>query len=130
MWSHYNYFIADIANPEIENPAGNYDIIICDAPCTGSGTWSRTPDQLYFFKENLIGEFSSRQKKIVTNILPHLKDGGLFFYITCSVFKKENEAVADFIQEQSGLQLLDMQLLKGYDKKADTMFVAVFKKSK
>lgn len=124
----YNYFIADISKEGSKIPYNTYDVIICDVPCTGSGTWSRTPDQLYFFKENALEEYSSLQKKIAASAMPHLKKGGIFFYITCSVFKMENEVNAAFIQEQFNLQLMEMQLLKGYEKKADSMFVAVFKK--
>ena len=47
-------------------------------------------------------------------------------YITCSVFKKENEEVVDFIQQQHGLKLQEKKLLKGYDEKADTLFAALF----
>jgi 16S rRNA (cytosine967-C5)-methyltransferase len=103
-----------------------YQLIVCDAPCTGSGTWSRTPENLFFFKTEQIDEYAERQRKIVSNVIPHLQKDGLFIYITCSVFKKENEDVANFIKEQFHLQLLHMELLKGYDKKADCMFVAVF----
>jgi 16S rRNA (cytosine967-C5)-methyltransferase len=44
------------------------------------------------------------------------------------VFKNENEDMVNFIKEKFHLQLLQMELLKGYDEKADSMFVAVFKK--
>lgn len=124
----YEHFVADISNHEKKSPAGLYDIIICDAPCTGSGTWSRTPEQLYFFDPATIDEYASLQKKIATNVLPHLKNNGLFFYITCSVFKKENEDVVQHLKQQPGMQLLEMKSLYGYDMKADSMFVAVFKK--
>ena len=73
-------------------------------------------------------EFNALQKKITTNVLPHLRRGGLFIYITCSVFKSENELMADFIRDHLGCDLIHLQLLKGYDKKADTMFVAVVRK--
>ena len=102
-----------------------YEIIIADVPCTGSGTWSRTPEQLYFFDEKEIERFATLQKKIVSNVIPQLQPGGTFIYITCSVFKKENEGVVAFIKEKLYLQLKQMEVLKGYDKKADTMFVAV-----
>ena len=73
--------------------------------------------------------FSVLQKKIVSNVIPQLKDGGYFLYITCSVFKKENEEVADFILQQfPSLQLIKKELLVGYNKKADTMFGVLFKK--
>jgi 16S rRNA (cytosine967-C5)-methyltransferase len=105
-----------------------YSVIICDAPCTGSGTWSRTPEQLYFFKQKTIDVYAGLQQQIVSNIIPHLQAGGIFIYITCSVFKKENEGMVNFIKEKFHLQLVQMELLKGYDKKADSMFTAVFKK--
>ena len=124
----YKYFIADICNADFKPGELNFDLIICDAPCSGSGTWSRTPEQLCFFKQPTIEEYSSLQKKIITNVLPHLQTGGLFVYITCSIFKNENEVIAAFIAENFNCKLLHLQLLKGYDKKADNMFVAVFRK--
>jgi 16S rRNA (cytosine967-C5)-methyltransferase len=52
----------------------NFELIICDAPCTGSGTWSRTPEQLYFFDEKKIEQYALLQKKIVSTIIPRLKE--------------------------------------------------------
>jgi 16S rRNA (cytosine967-C5)-methyltransferase len=124
----YKYFIADIGNARFTPPASNYQLIICDAPCTGSGTWGRTPEQLCFFNSSGIKEFSDKQKRIVNNVVPHLVEGGIFVYITCSVFKEENEAIASFIKDTFKIKLLHQEILKGFDKKADTMFVAVFKK--
>jgi len=127
----YDYFIGDLERnilPEMADAP--FPIIVCDAPCTGSGTWGRTPEQLYFFKKNQIAEYAARQKKIVSNAIPHLAPGGLFFYITCSVFRKENEEVAAFIEKQFSLLPVHRELLKGWDKKADSMFVAVFRKEK
>lgn len=103
-----------------------FSIIVCDAPCTGSGTWSRTPEQISFFQPSAIENYSTRQKRIVQNVTGNLEPAGLFFYITCSVFKKENEEVVDFIQKKCNLRLLEMKYLEGYEIQADTLFVAVF----
>jgi 16S rRNA (cytosine967-C5)-methyltransferase len=123
---HYDSFVADLAEGAPGNHA--YDAIICDAPCTGSGTWSRTPEQLCFFKPAAITEYAQLQKKIITHAITQLKPGGIFYYITCSVFTQENEDNVAFAQ-QLGLQLLDAQLIAGWEKQADSMFVAVFRKS-
>ncbi len=137
----YNYFLGDLNKADFQFPditakgkdntqgLNTYQMIICDAPCTGSGTWSRTPENLYYFKPETIEVYAARQKQIVKNIIPCLQKNGLLFYITCSVFKQENEEVAEFIKNNFLLQLVHMELLKGYDKKADSMFVAVFKKN-
>ena len=124
----YQFFTTDITNDVVVSKATSYDIIICDAPCTGSGTWSRTPEQLHFFNESSIDVYSNKQKKIVQNILSHLKPGGLLFYITCSVFEKENDAIVNYIKVQFNLEVLQSHYLYGYDKNADSMFVAVCRK--
>ena len=124
----YKYFIADISQADFKQEELKPDLIICDAPCSGSGTWSRTPEQLCFFKKQTIAEYSSLQKKIITNAFPYLQSGGVFIYITCSVFKQENQMITAFIEANCNGKLLHQQLLKGYDVKADNMFVAVFQK--
>ena len=100
-------------------------IIIADVPCTGSGTWGRTPEQLVYFEPGKIDEYAALQKDIVSNVIPHLRPGGHLLYITCSVFKKENEEVVSFLKEKFHLQPVKMELLKGYHMKADTMFAAL-----
>lgn len=125
--TNYESFVIDLANKSaIRNLKS--EIIIADVPCSGSGTWSRTPEQLYFFQKRKIEEFSALQKRIVSTAIPQLQPGGSFVYITCSVFKKENEEVVTFIKENFHLKLKQMEVLKGYDKKADSMFVALFEK--
>jgi 16S rRNA (cytosine967-C5)-methyltransferase len=131
----YQALLTDLStsNLDIQHlPAGRqgstFDIIITDVPCTGSGTWSRTPEQLYYFDPHQIERFSALQKKIVQHAIPHLKQGGFLLYCTCSVFKQENEEVVRFIEEQYPLQLLRKELFTGYAMKADTLFGAVFQK--
>ena len=126
---NYKSFVADISSKNYQPQTTNHKLIIADVPCSGSGTWSRTPEQLYFFDEIEIEKYSSLQKSIISNAIPHLTPGGSFFYITCSVFKRENEEVVDFIKEKFNLQLKQMELLKGYEKRADSMFIAVFERS-
>lgn len=125
----YNYFVADVTEPtNLQSSLGStsFDLVICDAPCSGSGTWSRTPEQLLFFKKEALMRYSNLQKNIVLNAIPYVKKGGYFLYITCSVFQKENEEVVEFIQHQTNLQLIKMELLEGYEQKADSMFAALF----
>jgi 16S rRNA (cytosine967-C5)-methyltransferase len=128
---NYHSFIIDLLNflPQFPIPNSQFHLILCDIPCTGSGTWGRTPEQLYYFDKKKIEEYAVLQKKIVSNVLPYLKPGGHFLYITCSVYKKENEAIVDFIKENFRFQLIKSEVLKGYDKKADTMFAALLQKT-
>lgn len=122
----YEAFTADLLKDNTALPQKKHDLIICDAPCTGSGTWVRSPEQLSFFTLKNIDEYAVMQKIIASTAINYLKKEGLFFYITCSVFKKENEEVVAYLQKKFHLHILQMEYLKGYEVQADTMFVAVF----
>jgi len=109
-------------DPELANYA--FDGIILDAPCSGSGTWGRTPEMISQFEGQKIIFFQRLQQNIAANVVKYLKPGKPLIYITCSAFKAENEAAVDFLIKEVGLKLEQQTVLKGYENKADTMFVA------
>ncbi|QEC52722.1 16S rRNA (cytosine967-C5)-methyltransferase [Anseongella ginsenosidimutans] len=102
----------------------SFDGIILDAPCSGSGTWGRSPEMRAAFKEEHIKEFRSLQERLVKNVLPYLKPGSPLVYITCSVFREENEQLVEAVCQAGELEVEEQALLKGYEYSADTMFVA------
>ena len=122
----YQSHVINLSNSKLKT--SNFKLVICDAPCSGSGTWSRTPEQLYYFSKDKISEYASLQKKIVANVISNIEENGYLLYITCSIFKKENEEIVAMIEKEYGLQLVKSELLKGYSMKADSMFGALFKK--
>lgn len=124
----YKSFQLDLGNGQsvLDSP---FDVIIADVPCTGSGTWGRTPEQLTYFEASKIQEYADLQRTIVSNAIPLLKPGGFLVYITCSVFKKENENNVEYLIDEFDLEEVDGGLLKGYDQKADSMFVSVLKRA-
>lgn len=115
-----------ILNLETESLSADemFDGIIVDAPCTGSGTWARSPEWLAFFNPDLVNKYSEKQRKIVGNVIKHLKKNSPLVYITCSVFTNENEDNLKYFSENYNLSLKSSAYIKGYDKGADTLFVA------
>lgn len=101
-----------------------FDGILLDAPCSGAGTWGRTPEMLYFFEEYKVENYVKLQKAIAENVVKYLKPGKPLIYMTCSVFKAENEDVVNYLLAKFPLKLESMELIKGYNDKADSMFVA------
>lgn len=127
----YQSLITDLSKPitASELAGMQFDLIICDAPCSGSGTWGRTPEQLTQFSDQQIIDFQQLQQQIVQNALPKLRNNGYLLYITCSVFEAENEAMIPFMESSFPfMKLIEHTTINGYDLKADTMFAALFKK--
>ena len=122
----FRKFAADLSKGSSLSPEEKFTVIIADVPCSGSGTWARTPEQIFGFEQTQISDFATLQQNIVSAILPHLKQGGLFVYITCSVFRQENEDQLAYIQQTGNLKLVHAEYLKGYESAADTMYVALF----
>lgn len=111
------------------NPFGTekkFDGILADVPCTGSGTWARTPEQMAVFSMDKLNAMVQLQRSILQSLLPLLKPGGCLIYITCSVFAAENEDQREWLQE-NGLQLLDEQLFQGSTENADTLYRLVLR---
>ncbi|PSL25495.1 16S rRNA (cytosine967-C5)-methyltransferase [Chitinophaga ginsengisoli] len=121
---HYESVVMDLTAPVTSSVIKDrrFDHIILDAPCSGSGTWGRTPESLSFFSEKQITEYQQLQKKIAANVVQLLKPGGTLIYITCSVFRKENEEVVKFLEEGSGLKIQEGGVIAGYEQRADSMF--------
>jgi 16S rRNA (cytosine967-C5)-methyltransferase len=102
-----------------------FDGIIVDAPCTGSGTWARTPERIVQVDENNVQYFSDLQFTITDNAIQFLKKGKDLLYITCSAFALENEKVIERLQAKHHVCIKEMKYMEGYEEKADTMFVAL-----
>jgi len=105
-----------------------FDTIICDVPCSGSGTWRRNPEMISGFSADELSIYTKRQRKIVENALMFLKPGGKLIYLTCSVFSAENEENVHFFSDQKGLHEISEEYCGGYNKDADFIYRAVLRK--
>jgi 16S rRNA (cytosine967-C5)-methyltransferase len=105
-------------------PTENLSGIIADVPCSGSGTWSHTPERLLMFSENELERYRELQRKIIQNLVQFLKPGMPLVYITCSVFKKENEDNLDYFTSTFPLEVIKSGYIDGVSHDADTLFAA------
>ncbi len=89
-----------VARPQQLAPlAEQMDLVLVDAPCTGSGTWRRRPDAKWRLTDRQLDARRKEQASILDTVVPYVRPGGRLVYITCSVFAGENtEQVFAFLE--------------------------------
>jgi 16S rRNA (cytosine967-C5)-methyltransferase len=121
------YVRADIHNVElrsleedrhkkwIRRQAEKFDVVLVDAPCSGTGTWRRNPDMRWrdLTKEQkgqpTLEEIMSTQAYILDRVAPYVKKGGALVYATCSLLEQENEEqIARFLDAHPEFSVEDL----------------------
>jgi 16S rRNA (cytosine967-C5)-methyltransferase len=78
--------------------AAGADLVLIDAPCTGTGVWRRNPDAKWRIRPGALAERQKEQVEVLARAAPLVKPGGRIAYVTCSVLEEENGAqVRDFL---------------------------------
>ncbi|MGE0597077.1 MAG: RsmB/NOP family class I SAM-dependent RNA methyltransferase [Hyphomonadaceae bacterium] len=80
----------------LEDLRGRMDVVLVDAPCTGSGTWRRNPDSKWRLRPNALAMRRREQIEALALAAPLVKPGGRLVYVTCSVLPEENEDQAAY----------------------------------
>ncbi len=87
-------------------PTGGYDRILIDAPCSGLGVIRRHPDIKHHRRLSDIEKLNEVQARLLNNLWPHLAQGGLMLYMTCSILPSENEhQIRKFVTKTDNAQI-------------------------
>jgi 16S rRNA (cytosine967-C5)-methyltransferase len=90
----------------------NFDRFILDVPCSGSGTWRRSPDAKFRLTEKRLANLNTTQLELLDIAAAKTKVIGRIVYITCSVLRDENEDVIEtFLQKHNNFALVNLKLL-------------------
>jgi 16S rRNA C967 or C1407 C5-methylase (RsmB/RsmF family) len=77
-----------------------FNVIVVDAPCSGSGLFRREPEAINEWSLNNVALCSQRQQRILADVWPALKKDGILIYSTCSYSKEEDEEIMDWIMRE------------------------------
>jgi len=105
-----------------------FDAILADVPCSGSGTWANTPEVLEQFDAKTLAEFTDKQYRIAKQLSFALKAGGRLIYLTCSVYRQENEDVVEKLAALPELKLEKQQYFQTSTVGGDVLFGAILRK--
>ncbi len=92
---------------EATPPSGLFDMVLIDAPCSGSGTWRRQAELRWRLTPRRLDQLNATQDALLDQAARHVKPGGRLIYATCSLLPRENEdRVAAFRARQAAFKPL------------------------
>jgi 16S rRNA (cytosine967-C5)-methyltransferase len=104
---------------------GKFDVVFCDAPCSGSGTWRRTPDAKWRMSDGQLKQLIQTQAEVLDRAAALVAEEGVLVYATCSILKVENDAaLAGFCQRQEGWQV-EQKWQRLPDQDGDGFFLSI-----
>lgn len=121
---------AGVRNVQVRTPRPNSDVlddlehrmdlVLVDAPCTGTGTWRRNPDAKWRIRPGSLAERNKDQALVLDTAARYVKTGGRLAYITCSVLEEENtDQVAAFLAAHPGFAVVPPQaVVEAYEQES------------
>lgn len=109
-WGAANIIVTN-NDPIVFQRLENYfDVIIIDAPCSGSGLFRKDAQAISEWSENNVQLCSQRQQRILADSYPALKKDGILLYSTCSYSEEENEGILDWMLDSFAVSSLQLAM--------------------
>lgn len=105
-WGYMNSWVTSNDPKDFGKLTGYFDLIVTDAPCSGSGLFRKDAAALKEWSENNVLLCSQRQQRILADVWPALKEDGILIYATCSYSQQEDEEILDWLASEFEVESL------------------------
>ncbi|MFT3683081.1 MAG: RNA methyltransferase [Ferruginibacter sp.] len=112
-WGAANVIVTNNDAKDFQRLPGYFDVMVVDAPCSGSGLFRKDPDAVTEWSLQNVELCSQRQQRILADVLPALKEDGILIYSTCSYSAAEDEAIADWLIEELSVESVQLKVEHG-----------------
>jgi NOL1/NOP2/fmu family ribosome biogenesis protein len=109
-WGGSNVVVSAADPRAFVNLPGFFDVLLVDAPCSGSGLFRREPEAVQEWSPEQVELCGARQQRILGDLWGALKEGGLLMYSTCSYSPRENEDILDWLCGAYALESLPLTI--------------------
>jgi len=107
---------------------GDFDLVLADVPCSGSGTWARTPDARWRLTLEALSHLTTLQARILDDAAAFVRPNGRLALMTCSLLRAENEAQAEALLARSGFRMEASRRFSPLEG-GDGFYAAVFRRA-
>jgi NOL1/NOP2/fmu family ribosome biogenesis protein len=105
-WGTTNVVVTNNDPRDLGKLESYFDIILVDAPCSGSGLFRRDPEAIGEWSPSNVQLCSQRQQRILADVWPALRKDGLLIYSTCSYSREEDEDIAAWLEREFSTDVL------------------------
>ncbi len=92
-----------------EKPQGTFDVVLVDAPCSGSGTWRRNPEMKWRLTPEKLKAFASLQSHLLERAAVYVRPGGRLVFATCSILPiEQSDRISPFLGRVKGFEVEDV----------------------
>lgn len=109
-WGCANVIVTNSDPHTFQKLPGYFDVIVVDAPCSGEGLFRKDPEAAKEWSEDNINLCSLRQRRILTDVWPSLKENGVLIYSTCTYNAKENEENLTWLAENHTVEFVSLSV--------------------
>lgn len=103
-WGADHVIVTNNDPSHFQSLPGYFDVMVVDAPCSGSGLFRKDPSAVEEWSEDNVQLCSQRQQRILADVLPALQEDGILIYATCSYSPAEDETIADWLLEEMDME--------------------------
>ena len=107
-WGCENVVVTNNDPRDFSKLVNYFDVIVVDAPCSGSGLFRRDPAAIQEWSENNVQLCSQRQQRILADVWPALKKDGILIYSTCSYSEEEDEEIITWVTNSLSADILPL----------------------
>lgn len=114
-WGSGNIIVTNNDPKHFQRLQGYFDVILVDAPCSGSGLFRKDNHAIEHWSAAGVEMCSKRQQRILQDVMPALKEGGLLLYATCSYSTQEDESIMDWLTDSGNFSLENRHIATSKD---------------
>ncbi len=107
-WGHANVVVTNNDPSDFAALPGFFDVMLIDAPCSGEGLFRKEPEAMNEWSEEHVQLCAARQKRIVSDVWPALREDGLLIYSTCTYSAAENEAILVWMDANQSVEFIEL----------------------
>ena len=128
-WGYGNMMVTNNRPADFGKLEGYFDLLLTDVPCSGEGMFRKDEKAIEDWSPAYVLECAERQRSILTDVWPALKQNGLLIYSTCTFNKAENEDNIAWIAQELGAEILESRHFYFHTDQSEGLFMAALRKT-